>query len=417
MTDTRVLVVEDNKAVLRTICRMLEKIEVETVAATSRAEVESILAADTNFVACLLDYCLPDAADGETLPVVLAKRIPTIVLTGRNDTETREKVMLNPVMDYIPKDNPSSFDYAVKMVQRVQLNPDIKVLVVDDSPSIRNYLRMLLKRQLFQVLEAGTADEALALLRADPDIRLVLLDHDMPGKNGVSMCSEARRFRGTADLAIIGISASQDPHMSARFLKAGADDFLNKPFNHEEFFCRVTRNIEFVENLRALARAANEDPLTGLNNRRRFFDLAQAREDEYGIAMLDIDFFKHINDQHGHDVGDEALCYLADALCRHFDGAICARMGGEEFVVLLPFDQCVNNLRMLEDFRKQLAHNHFHAPDGRALQMTVSIGYASSKDRDIYQALKCADEALYRAKQTGRNRVCFDPKINMPESA
>lgn len=417
MTDTRVLVVEDNKAVLRTICRMLEKIEVETVAATSREEVENILAADTNFAACLLDYCLPDAPDGETLPVVLAQRIPTIVLTARNDTETREKVMLNPVMDYIPKDNPSSFDYAVKMVQRVQLNPDIKVLVVDDSPSIRNYLRMLLKRQLFQVLEAATADEALALLRADPDIRLVLLDHDMPGKNGVSMCSEARRFRGTADLAIIGISASQDPHMSARFLKAGADDFLNKPFNHEEFFCRVTRNIEFVENLRALARAANEDPLTGLHNRRHFFDLAQSREDEYGTAMLDIDFFKHINDQHGHDVGDEALRYLAGALCQHFDDAICARMGGEEFVVLLPFDQCVENLRRLEEFRKQLASNHFHTPDGTALQMTVSIGYASSKDRDIYQSLKCADEALYRAKQTGRNRVCFDPKINMPESA
>lgn len=403
----RVLIVEDNKAVLRTLDRMLTSLQYETVCASSMAEVRALLAEDAAFSACLLDYCLPDAPDGETLPIVLEKRIPTVVLTARNDIDTREKILALPVVDYIPKDNPSSFEYALKMIYRIHANPQIKVLVVDDSLAIRGYLSQLLRRHLYQVLEASNAVEALALLRDHPDIRLTLLDHDMPGMNGVAMSSEVRRFRSNEDVAIIGISASQDPYMSARFLKAGADDYLNKPFNHEEFFCRITRNVEFVENLRALSRAAHEDPLTGLHNRRSFFDQVLQQKDAYGVAMIDIDFFKHINDAHGHFSGDEALRQLATQLRTRFDDCHVARFGGEEFAILIPGDDKLAALRRLEDCRKQVAQHDF-AINEQTLNFTLSIGFASSGGRDINQLLKQADESLYRAKQTGRNRLCFD---------
>ena len=409
MTPRRVLIVEDNKSVLRSLERMLSLHDFQTVSAMSMAEVESILASDCDFSACLLDYSLPDALDGETLPIVLAKGIPTVVLTGRNDNVTREKILTQSVVDYIPKDNPSSFEYALKMILRIHINPSIKVMVVDDSLAVRGYLRQLLRRHLFQVIEAKDAQEALTLLRDHDDVRLILLDYDMPNMSGVQMTSKVRHFRSNEDVAIIGISASEDPYMSARFLKAGADDFLTKPFNHEEFFCRVTRNIEFVENLRSLSRAAREDPLTGLANRRSFFDTVLQQKTAFSVAMLDIDFFKHINDTFGHSGGDTVLRDLADHLRKAFAGCHIARFGGEEFAILMPSNNKLTDLKQLEDFRKQITASLIMI-DERPLHFTISIGYASNSDgvRDIHALLKIADDALYRAKETGRNRVCFD---------
>ena len=228
----KILLVEDNTAVLRTMQRIIENDGFEVVCAVDMHEVQTILQGGTDYMACVLDYCLPDAPDGEALPLVLKHQITTIVLTARSDMETREKVLLQPVVDYVPKDTPAAFEYTIKMVRRIQANPGIRVLVVDDSATIRGYLRQLLRRHRYEVLEAAEADTALRMLRDDPSIRLVLSDHDMPGKSGVVMVSEIRRFRSHEELAIIGISGSQDPAMTARFIKAGADDYLNKPFNH-----------------------------------------------------------------------------------------------------------------------------------------------------------------------------------------
>lgn len=402
----KILLVEDNTAVLRTMQRIIENDGFEVVCATTMQEVQAILAQGTPYTACVLDYCLPDAPDGETLPLVLKQQIPTIVLTARSDLETREKVLLQPVVDYVPKDTPSAFEYTVKMVRRIKANPGIRVLVVDDSSAIRGYLRQLLRRHRYEVLEAGEADTALRILRDDPSIRLVLSDHDMPGKNGITMVSEIRRFRSHEELAIIGISGSQDPAMTARFIKAGADDYLNKPFNHEEFFCRVTRNIEFVENLRALSRAAHEDPLTGLPNRRYFFENVLKQTQPYGVAMVDIDHFKAINDTFGHDIGDLALKLLADLLHGRFMGKHIARFGGEEFVILLQAEHERDMLAELEAFRQQVAQMVYPTPRGE-LQFTLSIGAAAGQS-DISSLLKLADDRLYKAKQQGRNRVCID---------
>lgn len=403
MHSRHVLLVEDNAAVQRTLQRMLEEDGYRAICAASKQEMLRILANEEpgSLLACLLDYCLPDAPEGEALPELIARQIPTIVLTARNDLTTREQVLLQPVVDYIPKDNPAAYEYTLRMLHRIEHNPGTRVLVVDDSSAIRGYLGQLLRRQLYEVVEASNGETALNQLVNDPGIRLVLTDHDMPGMNGVRLCSEIRRFRSPGEVAIIGISSSQDPSMSARFIKAGADDFLTKPFNHEEFFCRVTRNVEYVENLQALSRAAREDLLTGLPNRRHFFESVQRQPLPHALAMVDIDHFKHINDNYGHDIGDQALRWVGKLLSDTFGHDRVARFGGEEFVILLAADQPL--AQTLEAFRQQLASAALSTSRGD-LQLTVSIG-AATGPQDVSILLKQADEQLYRAKQGGRNRV------------
>jgi PleD family two-component response regulator len=270
MDAPRILVIEDSLMLIRPLCRLVNKQGFVAVPATSLAEVRQALAEDARFMAAVADYCLPDAPSGEVLPLLLENRIPTVVLTAHNDMPTRERVLGMPVVDYIPKESPSAFEYVMKMLRRIRVNPGIKVLVVDDSQAVRQFLRTQLERHLYQVIEAADAEQALAILRRERGIKLVLTDHDMPGMDGVRMTSTVRRFLDHTHLAIIGISGSQDPTMTARFIKAGADDYLQKPFNYEEFFCRVTRNVEFVENLQALKESANKDHLSGLSNRRHF---------------------------------------------------------------------------------------------------------------------------------------------------
>ncbi|WP_293759931.1 diguanylate cyclase [uncultured Aquitalea sp.] len=404
-TTPRVLVIEDSLMLIRPLCRMVAKQDYTPVPVTTLAEVKAALAENPSFMAAVADYCLPDAINGEVLPVLLEAGIPTVVLTSHNDMTTREKVLAMPVVDYIPKESPSAFEYVMKLLRRIRLNPATKVLVVDDSPAVRTYLRQQLARHLYQVLEAEHAEQAMAVLRENKDIRLILTDHDMPGMDGVRMTSTIRRFMDHTKLAIIGISGSQDPTMTARFIKAGADDYLQKPFNFEEFFCRVTRNIEFVENLQALKDSANKDPLSGLSNRRHFFEKVQQLNSGYSVAMLDIDHFKRINDNYGHDIGDAVIVHTARLMEAQFPYDLVARFGGEEFVVLSRTTDAAAWLRRLDQLRESLAHLVVDTPRGE-LNFTVSIGLAGSETPDIVQLLKQADERLYYAKQRGRNQVC-----------
>ncbi|WP_159875578.1 MULTISPECIES: diguanylate cyclase [Aquitalea] len=405
MDAPRILVIEDSLMLIRPLCRLVNKQGFVAVPVTSLAEVRQALAEDPRFMAAVADYCLPDAPSGEVLPLLLENRIPTVVLTAHNDMPTRERVLGMPVVDYIPKESPSAFEYVMKMLRRIRINPGIKVLVVDDSQAVRQFLRTQLERHLYQVIEAADAEQALAILRHERGIKLVLTDHDMPGMDGVRMTSTVRRFLDHTHLAIIGISGSQDPTMTARFIKAGADDYLQKPFNYEEFFCRVTRNVEFVENLQALKESANKDHLSGLSNRRHFFEQASGLRHDIGVAVLDIDLFKRINDGYGHDVGDRVIYQTARLLESFFPDDIIARFGGEEFVILSQQVNAAVMLGQLDKLRRALANLEISTPLGD-LRFTVSIGMAATEESDIGNLLKQADNYLYQAKHSGRNQVC-----------
>jgi diguanylate cyclase (GGDEF)-like protein len=403
-----VLLVSSNPILLRTLTRMVRELGFHSQSTNSLALAQAALAQGAKPFAALVDFQLSDAPDGEGISALTAFNVPTVALTEHNDEETRERILQEAVVDYVCKSSPAAFDYAMKLLVRLDRNPAIKVLVADDSSSVRVYLRALLERHRYQVLEAGDGQQALDIIYREKDVRLVLADNEMPVIDGIQLTSELRRLPRLRRMAIIGISGKQDPTLTARFLKAGADDYLQKPFNHEEFFCRVTRTVEFIENLRALELAAFTDPLTGLYNRRHFFERANKSRGPHHLAILDIDHFKHVNDTYGHETGDQALNLVADLLHRHFPKELVARLGGDEFVVLSPEFSVATFAARLEHAQDDLSGLSIITEQG-PVQITLSIGVAPQEEQQsLREAMRQADLRLYKAKQEGRNRISLD---------
>ncbi|MGV3524499.1 MAG: response regulator [Candidatus Sericytochromatia bacterium] len=208
--------------------------------AETRAAVES---GKYQFVWALVDLTLPDASGDEVIDYLSFQRIRPIVLTGTFGEEWRELLLAKNVVDYFIKNSLNDYDLIIDQIERLDRNQDITILVVDDSISYRAYLSRLLRIRNYRLLEASHAAEALEKLQAHPEIRLVITDYMMPDMNGIELTRQIRKKHKPNQVAIIGVSASDDLVLSARFLKAGASDYLRKPFSIEEFNCRVSQNI------------------------------------------------------------------------------------------------------------------------------------------------------------------------------
>ena len=414
----RILLVEDNGFLGAQIERRFNgEGDFDVVWVRSLAEGRTRLVTENEeFFAAVLDFNLPDAPRGEVIPEVLAHNIPAIIFTASSDAAVREAVWSYNVVDYVFKDDPQSIAYLIRTIRRLESNLQTKVMVVDDSSFFRKVLTDLLQTHLFQVLSATDAESALVLLNEHPDIRLVLTDYEMPGMNGLELTRTIRQHFSRDEMAVIGISAAGDQVMAANFIKSGANDFIIKQsFLTEEFYSRITSNIENVERARMILALSIRDYLTGLYNRRYLFEAGrqllarvQRRQNSLACAMLDIDFFKRINDTFGHDAGDQVLRRMGAILKEHFRaGDIVARFGGEEFCVLAA-DVATNDLLPLfERLRETIAAAEITTDSGRQLRITVSIGVCegTGKEIDLEGMIRLADKCLYQAKNGGRNRV------------
>ncbi len=407
----RLLVVEDSKPIATVIKQIAQSLKYEVVLATTLAQVEDILSEDTDFFAATVDYALPDANDGEAIACVLSHGIPSVVMTGKMDDATRQKILAQPVIDYIPKENSQAFLYLKRVLHWQQTNSKNAILVVDDSSSARNHIVELLKRRNFTVFTANNGVQALEKLKQHKNVKMVITDLEMPEMDGITLTNEIRKKYSREQLAVIGISGAANGIHSARFIKNGADDFLRKPFCPEEFYCRITQNIESLNNIAQIQHAANTDYLTELSNRRAFFRNAEQRIVEYVkrnvsycLAVLDIDYFKKVNDHYGHDAGDQVLKALALYMRKHFGSGLTARLGGEEFAVLLhglDVDQLYNKL---DDFRRDIGVSALPAGDTQ-ISITISIGAVFDSKESLSKQMNEADNALYLAKDNGRNQV------------
>jgi diguanylate cyclase (GGDEF)-like protein len=196
-------------------------------------------------------------------------------------------------------------------------------------------------------------------------------------------------------------------NLSARFLKSGANDFLHKPFSAEELYCRIIQNLDLLDYIRTIWDMSHRDSLTGLANRRWFFQRGQEMLHQVekhgasvGVAMLDLDHFKRINDTYGHEIGDAVLCYVAQQLQTHFGAGLVGRLGGEEFAVVLESA----SQDMWEAFRQAIASHPAPTLAG-PVDVQVSMGVCFLPGANLERHLACADALLYRAKHRGRNRV------------
>jgi diguanylate cyclase (GGDEF)-like protein len=233
----------------------------------------------------------------------------------------------------------------------------------------------------------------------------------MPKMEGIELIRIVRKSKPRDSFPIIGLSSSNDPTLSAQFIKHGANDFLVTPFIHEEFQWRILKTMEQISLIRTITEAANQDYLTKLYNRRYFFTQANKLYNQASlaktsivIALIDIDFFKKINDDYGHDSGDAVLIKLSAILKQHFRQHTVARYGGEEFILLLDNIGIKKSLQLLEKLRTDIAETDFEIPDGK-ISVTISTGASALKNESLEALINLADIALYKAKESGRNKV------------
>lgn len=409
-----VLVIEDSRSLSSILCHRFEnELGYQVTHCATVKSFEAAIAADV-FDIAVVDLNLPDSYDGQVLDQVVALNVPAVVFTADFNRDMRERLLERGVADYLIKDNERALDMVVESIDRILSNRNVGVLVVDDVASARAMLVDLLRVQKFQVYDAETGAEALTLLADNPHIELVITDYHMPDMNGYELTRRIRRQHHSDRLRIIGISSSSDRLLSASFLKAGANDFVYRPYVVEELQCRIQHNIETLSQLRQLRYAAFSDYLTGLRNRRYFFDEGpaqvasiRARGEPCSIAMLDIDHFKKLNDGYGHEVGDRVLKAVAGRLSVMLDGTghMLARLGGEEFSVLLLGLDASAAAAFCEGLREDIAQMRVVLDDSE-LGVTVSIGVAEIAEHESFSNyLNAADQLLYLAKGLGRNRV------------
>ncbi|MEW6989695.1 diguanylate cyclase [Colwelliaceae bacterium 6441] len=407
----KLLVVEDSKSIARIIEQIGKALGYEVTIATCLADVETVLQGDHEFFAATIDYALPDAENGEAIATVLSHGVPGVVMTGKMDEATRQKILAQPVIDYIPKENSQAFMYLKRILYWQMANAGTGVLVVDDSRSARNHIVELLKRRNFTVYIADGGDVALDVIEKNDNIKLVITDLEMPGMDGIALTNEIRKRYSREQMVVIGISGASNVMHSARFIKNGADDFLRKPFCPEEFYCRITQNIENLHNIEKIQKAANTDYLTELPNRRAFFTDAQKcitayieKNVPFGLVMLDIDFFKKVNDTYGHDAGDHILKTLASYMKKHLNNGLLARLGGEEFAILLPGTDTDQIYHRLDDFRREIAVSPITYEEHH-INFSISMGVVFNGKQALAELLNEADNALYNAKENGRNQI------------
>ncbi|WP_028109823.1 GGDEF domain-containing response regulator [Ferrimonas futtsuensis] len=408
----RVLVVEDSATVAKVLLHLFQQepgIEVDLAKdfATARELMER-----NRYFAALCDRCLPDAPNGEVIEWSLAKGLPTIVLTAQMDDAERSRLQGLGVVDYVIKENRFSYQYAVNLVSRLKRNQAYRVLVVDDSQVARKQVKDLLARHLFQVVEADSADSALMLL-ATNEFKLMITDYEMPVMNGVELVCRVRERPGGDQLSIVGLSGQEE--VSAKFIKYGANDFLRKPFFAEEFYCRINNLLKAWELNQQLWQRANLDYLTGVANRRYLMtQLEEARTlagqngQNLSLALLDVDRFKAINDQHGHQVGDRVLQALARELSQSLERFVIGRVGGEEFAVVMPGLNGDQAWRLIEAVRRKLTSAPLNLGE-QTLAVSFSAGLCQAAAEDhTDELLRRADEVLYQAKEAGRNLVLLE---------
>ena len=306
-----------------------------------------------------------------------------------------------------------------------------KVLVVDDSPSMRAVLCRMLETMDLQPVEADCGERAVELY---PQTRpgIVLMDVNMPGINGYETARQIRAASPGDWTPIIFLSANEADQDFSKAIESGGDDYLIKPVGRIVLLAKIRAlqrldemrrklqemSVELAASNRRLEALSQRDGLTGVAN-RRYFDvflaqhmaLAARQKSRLALAMCDVDFFKRYNDHYGHLAGDECLRKVAAVLsgsCRRMTDLV-ARYGGEEFAVVLPDTDAQGAMDVMEKARETLAMMALeHAGSEIGATLTLSIGvtaYDPERDRRPEDMIVRADGALYRAKHDGRNRA------------
>ena len=353
----------------------------------------------------------------------LTKPIPELALIARVRSLSRLKM----VTDELRMRAVTSRDIGIQSPEREAVTDSGRggrVLIVDDR--LASYERIASMLAAEQEVEVETDPNHALFHAADGNFDLMIVSLNLENFDGLRLCSQVRSLDRTRNLPILAVTDPDNDTRIVRGLEIGVNDFLSRPIERNELLARVrsqVRKRRYTERLRDNVQMSIEmaitDPLTGLFNRRymeshltRLVDQAAARGKPLALMVIDIDYFKSINDNYGHDAGDDVLRDFAMRLKRSIRGIdLACRLGGEEFVIVMPETDTAVAAMVAERLRRRIAAEPFAILQGaETIPVTISIGIASLRGRDDCAAhlLKRADQALYRAKRDGRNRVVPD---------
>lgn len=309
--------------------------------------------------------------------------------------------------------------------------PLLKILICDDDPAdrklVRAYLQQLTGREVV-LLEAGRTEEIQDALDKGR-IDLVLMDNQMPGKSGMEWLAEIAERQLTP---VVMLTGSGTEEVAVQALQEGAVGYLSKNnLSQEKLVNAIDAALDKWTQLRQaradreeLERLANFDPLTGLYNRQailgklhELINRAKRYKEYFSLSMLDIDHFKKVNDRYGHLIGDDVLEKIAVLIRRNIrDTDIAGRYGGEEFIIILPQADLSSATVVAERIRNVIENAEMKDPGGNVFAITVSQGLSSwEPGEDTHSLISRADEALYKAKENGRNRVEILPGSRLKE--
>jgi len=353
----------------------------------------------------------------------LTKPVSDIALIARVRSLTRLKMMT----DELRMRAMTSREIGIESAERESISEQGhggRILIVDDRRSSYERLATMLGSEHVVDIES---DPSAALFRfAEGDYELMIVSLSLENFDGLRLCSQLRSLDRTRNLPILALCEPDDTTRLMRGLEIGINDYLLRPIDRNELHARVRTQIRrkryterLRDNVQMSIEAAITDALTGLHNRRymeshlsKLVEQATLRGKDLAVLVLDIDYFKSINDTYGHDCGDDVLREFAIRIRKSIRGIdLACRLGGEEFVVVMPETDRSVAATVAERLRRRIAVESFPIEQGtKRIDVTISIGIAaleSSRD-NAAQMLKRADQALYRAKRDGRNRVVAD---------
>ncbi len=414
----KILLIQQDRCIQeRLILELLGLEHVELLVAYSLEEADKVLQEQEDFFALVLDITQFSNDAEQIYDFVQRHQRPTFVMTPHHDSTLTRIMQSRYAFDYVIKESVESLRYSIKTLHRLVKNDQTKVLVVDDSDSDRKMMSMIVKEQSYQCYEARDGNEALEILKQEPKIKIIIADIHMPNMGGIELLKYVRGRKLQNELAIMGVSS--DKQSLLRYMKLGANEFMLKPFEKDEFMARLNRLSETYEQIKELEELSSRDYLTRLRSRKYFMQEATpyihqafSQQKLFALAMIDIDNFKYINDTYGHIIGDQVLQRLAQILHGHFKGAdIVARYGGEEFCVLLRDIDTKSAHAVMENLRKKVEEavvRIVSVPHSFVVRFTISTGLNTQRNSNIMVMLEEADTLLYKAKKEGKNRVCIN---------
>lgn len=448
----RVLVVDDIPANVKLLEARLSAEYFDVVTAVSGADALTICErAECDVV--LLDVMMPDMDGFEVCRRLksnpVTHHIPVVMVTALDQPSDRVKGLQSGADDFLTKPvSDVALIARVRSLARLKMMTDElrmravtsrdigiesperdavadtglqgKILIVDDRPASAERIHGML--QAAHTVDIETDPNEALFHAAEGNYDLVIVSLGLENFDGLRLCSQVRSLERTRNVAILAIADADNNTRLVRGLEIGVNDYLTRPIDKNELMARVRTQIRkkrYTERLRDNVQMSIEmaitDALTGLFNRRymethvgTLVEQATSRGKPLTVLVLDIDYFKSINDSWGHDAGDDVLREFALRIKKSIRGIdLACRYGGEEFVVVMPETDMAVATMVAERLRRRIASEPFPIQQGaRSVEVTISIGIAAlGRDEDAAMVFKRADQALYRAKRDGRNRV------------